>query len=76
MGFSIEYDFSKLPYGDLRRRLCFPVFYVSKVRDASRYIFRADVRDFNNLFGQFLALQLSFFEMSALGCGLMCPAPE
>ena len=24
----------------------------------------------------FLALQLSFFEMSALGCGLMCPAPE
>jgi hypothetical protein len=54
MGFSIEYDFSKLPYGDLRRRLCFPVFYVSKVRDASRYIFRADVRDFNNLFGQFL----------------------
>ena len=56
MGFSIEYDFSKLPYGDLRRRLCFPVFYVSKVRDASRYIFRADVRDFNNLFGQFLAL--------------------
>jgi hypothetical protein len=23
-----------------------------------------------------LALQLSFFEMSALGCGLMCPAPE
>jgi Protein of unknown function (DUF2971) len=55
-GFSIEYEFLKLPYGDLRRRLCFPVFYVSKVRDASRYINRADVSDFNNLFGQFLAL--------------------
>jgi hypothetical protein len=26
--------------------------------------------------GNALALQLSFFEMSALGCGLMCPAPE
>ena len=25
---------------------------------------------------QGLTLQLSFFEMSALGCGLMCPAPE
>jgi hypothetical protein len=55
-GFAIEYDFSRLSYDDVRRRMCFPVFYTSKVRDASRYIFRADVKDFNNLFGQFLAL--------------------
>lgn len=26
-GFAIEYDFASLPYSDLRRRLCFPVFY-------------------------------------------------
>lgn len=55
-GFAIEYDFSVLSYGDLRRRLCFPVFYSKKLRDATRYLARTDMADFNNLFGQFMCL--------------------
>jgi len=55
-GFVIEYDFSKLHYSDLRRRLCFPVFYTKKLRDATRYLARPDMHDFNNLFGQYMCL--------------------
>lgn len=55
-GFVIEYDFSKLHYSDLRRRLCFPVFYTKKLRDATRYLARTDMSDFNNLFGQYMCL--------------------
>lgn len=55
-GFVIEYDFSKLDSGDLRRRLCFPVFYTKKLRDATRYLARPDMSDFNNLFGQYACL--------------------
>ena len=55
-GFAIEYNFSKLDYNDLRRRLCFPVFYTKKLRDATRYIARTDMSDFNNLFGQYMCL--------------------
>jgi hypothetical protein len=53
-GFCIEYNFAKLPYDDLRRRLCFPVFYTHKLRDATRYMAKTDFIDYNNLFGQFM----------------------
>ena len=36
----------------------------------------AEPEDLTSSLEILLALQLSFFEMSALGCGLMCPAPE
>lgn len=55
-GFCIEYDFKSLPYGDLRKRLCFPVFYRRKLTDATRYMAKADIAELNNLFGQFLCL--------------------
>ena len=55
-GFCIEYDFSSLPYEDLRRRLCFPVYYRRKLTDATRYLARTDMVNFNNLFGQYLCL--------------------
>lgn len=55
-GFAIEYDFGSLDYMDLRRRLCFPVFYTKKIRDATRYLARTDMLDFNNLFGQLMCL--------------------
>jgi hypothetical protein len=55
-GFCIEYDFSALPYSDLRRRLCFPVFYRRKLTDATRYLAWRDRDHFNNLFGQLLCL--------------------
>jgi hypothetical protein len=34
-GFCIEYDFGSLPADDPRRRMCFPVLYRLKMRDAS-----------------------------------------
>ncbi len=55
-GFCIEYDFSALPANDLLRRLCFPVFYTGKPRDATRYMAKGDLTDFNNLFGQYMCL--------------------
>lgn len=55
-GFCIEYDFGSLAPGDLRRRLCFPVFYRAKKTDATRYLADTGAQDFNNLFGQFLCL--------------------
>jgi len=55
-GFVIEYDFEKLGYDDLQKRLCFPVFYSEKARDLTRYIMRRNLSDFNNLFGQYLAI--------------------
>lgn len=54
-GFAIEYDFDSLPYDDLRRRLCFPVFYTTKLRDATRYLAKR-CEPFNNLFGQYMCL--------------------
>jgi hypothetical protein len=51
-GFCIEYDFSALPYADLRRRLCFPVFYRRKLTDATRYLTWKEREQFNNLFGR------------------------
>lgn len=54
-GFAIEYDFASLPYGDLRSRLCFPVFYTTKLRDATRYLAKPG-KPFNNLFGQYMCL--------------------
>lgn len=54
-GFAIEYDFGALPYDDLRRRLCFPVFYTNKLRDATRYLANPGT-PFNNLFGQYMCL--------------------
>ncbi|MDE1466911.1 DUF2971 domain-containing protein [Aurantiacibacter sp. D1-12] len=54
-GFCIEYDFGSLPYSDLRKRLCFPVFYRNKRADISRYL--AQPRDdYNNLVGNYLSL--------------------
>ena len=55
-GFAIEYDFSNLGYHDLRRRLCFPIFYTRKPRDATRYMARTDMSDYNNLFGLYMCL--------------------
>jgi hypothetical protein len=55
-GFAIEYDLKSLGDGDIRKRLCFPVFYTNKLRDATRYIARTDMDDFNNLFGQYMCL--------------------
>ncbi|HET9641033.1 MAG TPA: DUF2971 domain-containing protein [Allosphingosinicella sp.] len=54
-GFCIEYDLAALPYSDLRRRLCFPVFYRRKRTDATRYLAK-QLRDFNNLFAHYLCL--------------------
>ncbi len=55
-GFAIEYNFGALPYADLRRRLCFPVFYTKKLRDATRFMAFSDASNFNNLFGQYMCL--------------------
>ena len=55
-GFCIEYDFAALDSMDLRRRLCFPVFYRRKLTDATRYLAKVDVGDLNLFFGQFLCL--------------------
>lgn len=55
-GYCVEYDFEALGYGDKRRRLCFPVFYRRKMTDATRYMAKKDIKDFNNLFGQYICL--------------------
>jgi hypothetical protein len=55
-GFCIEYNFEKLDPLDHRRRLCYPVFYRRKMTDATRYMSKINVRDFNNLFGLFICL--------------------
>ena len=55
-GFCIEYDFSSMSAADLRRRLCFPVYYRRKLTKATRYMARGDRKDFNNSFGQYLCL--------------------
>jgi Protein of unknown function (DUF2971) len=55
-GFVIEYDFSRLDYSDPRRRLCYPIFYTRKPRDATRYMARTNRSDYNILFGQFMCL--------------------
>ncbi|ODR98644.1 hypothetical protein AUC68_09610 [Methyloceanibacter methanicus] len=55
-GFCIAYDFSALSPKDLRRRLCFPVFYRKKLVDITRYMARGDLQDFNNYFGTYLCL--------------------
>jgi hypothetical protein len=55
-GFCVEYALSNLPSDDLRRRLCFPVFYTKKPRDVTRYLSRTDMADYNNLFGLFMCL--------------------
>lgn len=54
-GFVIEYDFASLPYSDLRRRFCFPVFYTTKLRDATRYIAKLG-KPVNSLFGHYMCL--------------------
>lgn len=54
-GFVIEYDFDALESERLRRA-CYPVFYTRKMRDATRYIARADPDDYNNLFGIYMCL--------------------
>ena len=55
-GFCIEYDLSALSGDDPRRRFCYPVFYRRKLTDATRYLARADVRTYNNLFGAYMCL--------------------
>jgi hypothetical protein len=55
-GFCIEYDLRALEGGDLRRRLCFPMFYRKKLTDATRYFAKRDFKDFNNLFGIYICL--------------------
>jgi len=55
-GFVIEYDFGELGYDDLQKRLCFPVLYSSKARDITRYVMRGTGPQFNNMFGQYLAI--------------------
>jgi hypothetical protein len=55
-GFCIEYNFNGLDPADLRRRLCYPVFYRRKLTDATRYMSKVNSGDYNNLFGQFMCL--------------------
>ena len=55
-GFCIEYDFANLPADDLRRRLCFPVFYRAKMTDATPYMANSGSPRFNSLFGNYLCL--------------------
>lgn len=55
-GFCIEYDFGKLDPSDLRRRLCYPVFYRKKFTDATRYLSKLNIAEYNNLFGVFMSL--------------------
>ena len=55
-GFCIEYDFSSISASDLRRRLCFPVYYRKKLTKATRYMVQYDSGNFNNSFGQYLCL--------------------
>lgn len=55
-GFCIEYNFARLHPDDLRRRLCYPVFYRKKVTDATRYLSKTNIADYNNLFGLFMCL--------------------
>lgn len=57
-GFCIEYDFGSLPYSDMRKRMCFPVFYRSKRTDISHYLAKGK-EGFNNLVGQYLCLMKS-----------------
>jgi hypothetical protein len=45
-GFCIEYNLSGTEFG----RLCYPVIYRKKLLDATRYMFKKDPTDFNNLF--------------------------
>ncbi|HEV2598631.1 DUF2971 domain-containing protein [Sphingopyxis sp.] len=54
-GFCIEYDFGSLPYSDLRKRMCFPVFYRKKRTDSTRYFSQARA-DFNPAVGIYLCL--------------------
>ena len=55
-GFCIEYDFSSISTTDPRRRLCFPVYYRRKLTNATRYVAKSDLGNFNNLFGLYLCL--------------------
>jgi hypothetical protein len=55
-GFCIEYNFSSLEHDDPRRRMCFPVFYTRKSRDATRYIAKVDRRDCNIFFWQLMCM--------------------
>jgi Protein of unknown function (DUF2971) len=45
-GFCIEYNLTGTEWG----RLCYPVLYRKKLTDATRYMFKKDPKDFNNLF--------------------------
>ena len=49
-GFCIEYDFKKLAANYIRRRFCCPVFYRRKLTDATRYMSKVNLSDYNNLF--------------------------
>lgn len=55
-GFTIEYNFQSLTYNDIARRMCFPVFYTKKSRNATRYLPKHIGANFNNLFGSYTAL--------------------
>lgn len=55
-GFCIEYDFSAISPEDLRRRLCFPVYYRGKLTDATKYLTHVDPASVNIYFGQYLCL--------------------
>jgi hypothetical protein len=54
-GFCIEYDFGSLEYWDLRRRLCFPVFYRKKFTNVARWMDFSS-GNFNNLAAQYWCL--------------------
>ena len=55
-GFCIEYDFSTISPEDLRRRLCFPVYYRGKLTDATRYLTHASPENINIYFSLYLCL--------------------
>jgi Protein of unknown function (DUF2971) len=60
-GFCIEYDIEKLPHGDMRRRMLFPVIYRDSMFDCTRFLASSvkDLSKFNNIYTQLQALYKS-----------------
>lgn len=59
-GFCIEYDLTRIPYGDFRTRFLYPVIYSNQLFDATKWM--AEIKpntSFNNLYMKFSALHKS-----------------
>lgn len=60
-GFCVEYNMAKMPAGDIRRRMLFPVIYKASLFDCTKYLAEAlkEISRFNNVFAQLQALYKS-----------------